>query len=170
MPSVFWIEDEPELLDLVEEELQALEGVSRVEHFRDASSAWKAADKIKADGGPVILDLWIPPGTSPLPPISDPFPARYEGPGVGLHLLHLLRGVLGADWAVFIISGNLTMYIPEHIIDKLNIDKDRIIRKPIDNLRMKKLREGVRAEISRLAQSRIPEGAGRGPDEKLPAS
>jgi hypothetical protein len=113
MPSVFWIEDEAELLPDTFADLKDTEDVNEVEQMGDASSAWAALEHIKSDGGPIILDLWIPPGPSPLPPISHPLPSTLEGPGVGLHLLHLLLDVLGADWPIFVVSGNLTLDIKQ---------------------------------------------------------
>jgi hypothetical protein len=169
MPSVFWIEDEAYLLGDTRTELEALKGVSRVAHFGDASGAWKSLGQIKADGGPIILDLWIPPGAAPLPPIPDPFPARFEGPGVGLHLLHLLRTGLGVDWPIFVVSGNLTLFVNEHLTDKLGIDRERIIRKPLNDKRQEGLLRAIQAELSRLAQPRPPGGAARGPGASPPA-
>lgn len=139
MPIVSWIEDEADKLKAPRELLPRLDGIDKVVIYTDATSAVRDLDRIRADEGPVVLDLSIPPGAESLPLISAQLPTRLGPPEVGLHLLHILRERLGSRQGLFIISGNLTLEIEEHILKYKLVPPHAMFTKPLTPKKIEQL-------------------------------
>jgi CheY-like chemotaxis protein len=128
MPRVYWIEDEIDLLSGAFSMLEDEVGKGAVEVFENVLAVEQSINRIKAQPGPVILDLWIPPGDLMSPP------GLRRGPDVGLRLLETLQNQanLGREWAIFIVSGNISFDIKEKLLEKYGIPMERIISKPLN--------------------------------------
>jgi len=145
MSRIYWIEDEIDRLEGTRELLEDLVGAFEVWTLSNAKQAQQAVDLIKADGGPIILDLMIPTGDPALPA------HRQRGPEVGLSLLRDLQSSLGADWPVFIVSGNISFDIKETLIERFGIPIGRIFTKPL-NAKNELLVEQVVAAADRFGR------------------
>ena len=130
MPIVSWIEDKANLLEDARVELADLKGVDKVAIYPDATAAVRALDRIRADGGPVVLDLSIPPVPNHCPDLGST--AGHIGtPEIGLRLLHFLRRSSGRDSRCFIISGNLKLETVEHILEQELVPREAMFTKPL---------------------------------------
>jgi FixJ family two-component response regulator len=124
MRPVYWIEDELDLLGGTREELN--DAGCTVREFRRASEFLSELRQLELDPGPIVLDLWLPAEE------IDGVDEVLQGPRVGLWLLGELRQRLGADWTVFIVSGNLTVDVMEKLTSVYGVPRERIFSKPLN--------------------------------------
>jgi hypothetical protein len=128
MPRAYWIEDEIDRLEgafsMLEDEL----GDGAVEVLDNVVDVKQSINRIKAQPGPVILDLWIATGEL----ISRP--DQPKGPDIGLRLIESLQDQanLTSAWPIFIVSGNIGFAIKDQLIEKYRIPVERIFAKPLN--------------------------------------
>lgn len=122
--SVYWIEDEMDLLTGIAGEIERRGG--HIKNYRLASQVIEDLDSIKAEPGPIILDLWLPAeGDSEIKGL-----AALEGPEIGMWLLRELQKHLGAEQQILILSGNLSMAIRQRLGEH-GFTRECVYSKPI---------------------------------------
>jgi CheY-like chemotaxis protein len=145
MAIIYWVEDEIERLEGTKALLEGKGHEVRV--INNASAALRSLGAMKDAPGPILFDLWIPPGDMPKALNFQ------QGPETGVAVLKEIRLQLGGNWPIWIVSGNLTRGLKERLMTELGISLDRIFSKPL-NEKNASLVGGVLNDVKSLARGK----------------
>lgn len=123
MCKIYWLEDEIYLLKRTRAKLIDL-GHTVVE-LQTVSDVINRAAEIERDRGPIILDLYLPPGG------SSEVPGQLVGSELGIWILGKLQQRLGTTTPFVILSGNISLSVAERLSNEFKIPDERVFPKPL---------------------------------------
>jgi len=143
MGTVYWIEDKFDTLKCTLEMFAAAD--ASVVKIPAEATAIRSVSRIKRDPGPIIVDLRIPLREEGDRTVIAPAPASAHE--VGLRLISLLLKQLGADWPIFVLSGNLSVMDTERLRSDFGFPESRIWPKPLTSNASEFLEAVLSAEV-----------------------
>jgi|GEM_PF-5040060 len=121
MANVYWIEDEPILLDDLPGEFE--ERGHHVRNMQSAQEAMEALDDLNSQPGPIVLDLFLPGAN-----INERYVRGHE---VGLELLVWLKANV-ENLDVIVLSGNIDLAVLERFEKEFGLTTDLVFDKPLN--------------------------------------